>query len=118
MVARPEDPPFVSLADVIEIQASKSATLIDARTPEEFAAGHIQGSRNLPYYELDKFQSAALDGLTADSPLVIYCEGVGCELSFFLGRELQAQGYTNMKIFYGGYPEWKMAGLPVLSEKP
>jgi rhodanese-related sulfurtransferase len=113
MMAREGDPAFVPLADVIAIQENQKATLVDARSAEEYAAGHIPGSRSLPYYEMDKRQAVALEGLALDAPLVLYCEGVGCELSFFLGRELQAQGYTNISIFYGGYPEWSNAGLPV-----
>jgi rhodanese-related sulfurtransferase len=113
MMARDGDPAFLSLADVIAIQEKKEATLVDARSAEEFAAGHIPGSRSLPYYDMDKRQAVALEGLALTAPLVLYCEGVGCELSFFLGRELQAQGYTNIRIFYGGYPEWKNAGLAV-----
>ena len=118
MVARPEDPAFISLAEIITIQENKQATLIDARSAEEFAAGYISGSRSLPYYDMDKVQAVALEGLALDAPLIVYCEGVGCELSFFLGRELQAQGYTNIRIFYGGYPEWKNAGLPIVKVAP
>ncbi len=117
MMAREGDPAFVSLADVIAIQENKTATLVDARSSDEYAAGHLPGSRSLPYYEMDKLQAVALEGLALDAPLVIYCEGVGCELSFFLGRELKAQGYTNLRIFYGGYPEWSNAGLPVAKSR-
>jgi rhodanese-related sulfurtransferase len=113
MMARPDDPGFISLAEVIDLQQKGAATLIDARSTEEFKAGRIPGSRTLPYYELEKYQAAALDRLAADSAIIIYCEGIGCELSFFLGRELQAAGYSNIKIFYGGYPEWQQAGLPI-----
>ncbi len=112
-MARPDDPGFVPLAEVIEIQQKKTALILDARSVDEFKAGRIPGSRNLPYYEMDAHQQAALEGLTAESPIVIYCEGIGCELSFFLGRELQTSGYTNIRIFYGGYPEWQQAGLPI-----
>ena len=113
MMAKPGDPAFISLAEVIDIQNKKTALLVDARSVEEFSAGRIPGSRNLPYYEMEAKQAVALAGVKPDAPLVIYCEGVGCELSFFLGRELQAQGYSNIRIFYGGYPEWQQAGLSI-----
>ncbi|MCG3205869.1 MAG: hypothetical protein KCHDKBKB_02592 [Elusimicrobia bacterium] len=112
-MARPNDPGFISLADVIEIEKNNTALLLDARSKEEFAAGRIPGSKNLPFYEMDTKQAEALAGVDMNDPLIIYCEGVGCELSFFLGRELAAQGYTNIRIFYGGYPEWQQAGLPI-----
>jgi rhodanese-related sulfurtransferase len=112
MMAKPDDPAFASLSDAIDAHDNKTATFIDARSSDEFKAGHIPRSRSLPYYEMETHQSA-LDGLKPESPLILYCEGIGCELSFFLGRELQGMGYTDLKIFYGGYPEWKNAGLPL-----
>jgi rhodanese-related sulfurtransferase len=112
MMAREGDPAFASLADAISLH-SKGAIFLDARSTEEFTAGRIPGSRSLPFYELEAKEKEALAGLAPDSSIVIYCEGVGCELSLFLGRELSARGFTNMKIFYGGFPEWKGAGLKV-----
>ncbi len=113
MMAQEGDPAFISLEDAIDIQSKKTATFLDARTNDEFKAGHIPGARSLPFYDLQKFKDSALDGLSADSPIIIYCEGIGCELSFFLGRELVSGGFTHVRIFYGGYPEWSKAGLPV-----
>ncbi len=113
MMARPGDPAFASLMDVIEIQEKKQAVILDARSAEEFKAGRIPESRNLPYYEFETHAKEALVGVAEESRLVIYCEGIGCELSFFLGRDLVNMGYKNVQIFYGGYPEWKDAGLPV-----
>jgi rhodanese-related sulfurtransferase len=103
----------MSLSEAIDAQRSGGTIFVDARTPAEFSAGHIPQARNLPFYELDKYQETALQGANEQTPLVVYCEGIGCELSFLLGRELQGAGYKNIKIFYGGYPEWKAAGLPV-----
>lgn len=113
MLAQEGDPAFVSLEEVIEIQSKGAATILDARTNDEFKAGRVPGARNLPYYEIEKYKDQALEGLTGESPIIIYCEGIGCELSFFLGRDLQAGEFSNVRIFYGGYPEWSSAGLPI-----
>ena len=113
MMAKPGDPPFVDLAEVISLERGDRAAFLDARTNKEYSEGHLPNARNLPYYELDKYQESALKGLSANSLLVVYCEGVGCDLSFLLGRELQKAGYKNLRIFYGGFPEWKNAGFPV-----
>ena len=113
MMARATDPGFVSLAEVITLQEKKTAFFVDARSADEYAAGHIPEARNLPYYEMEIKQAEGLKGVNRSDLLVIYCEGVGCELSFFLGRELQSQGYSNIRIFYGGYPEWHQAGLSI-----
>jgi rhodanese-related sulfurtransferase len=112
MMAQPEDPSFVSLQNAIELNEKGSSVFIDARSSIEYEEGHIPGARSLPYYEMENRLESALAGLEPATPLVVYCEGVGCELSFFLGRELMVMGYQNVKIFYGGYPEWQQAGLP------
>ena len=113
MIAQEEDPRFVSFQEIIQIQKSGEGVILDARSSKEYAEGRIPGSRLLPYYEIDDYQGQALEGVEAETPVVIYCEGLGCELSLFLARELKETGYTNLGIFYGGYPEWKNAGLPI-----
>src|SRR4051794_14859342 len=45
------------------------AQLVDVRTPGEYAAGHIPGSRHVP---LPEVQTEAA-GLDRDRPVVIYC---------------------------------------------
>jgi rhodanese-related sulfurtransferase len=45
------------------------ALLLDVRTPEEFAAGRIDGARNLPVDSL----AGALSTLPKDKPIVVYC---------------------------------------------
>ncbi len=111
MMTQEGDPAFVDLATAIRLEESKAAFFIDARSLADYKAGHVPGARSLPFYELDTTREKALAGLPMDSPLVLYCEGIDCELSIFLGRELKKFGYTNLKIFYGGAPEWKNAGL-------
>ena len=45
------------------------ATLLDVRTPEEFAGGHVEGARNVPVDEL----AASLASLPRGRPVVVYC---------------------------------------------
>ena len=51
-----------------ELVAS-GATLLDVRTPEEFAAGHIDGAVNVPVDEV----GSRLSGIPHDEPVVVYC---------------------------------------------
>jgi phage shock protein E len=49
---------------------SHGAILLDVRGPEEFAAGHLEGARNIPVQDLLK----RLDELgSRDRPVVVYC---------------------------------------------
>ena len=67
MLAKDGDPGFVSLSEVMQIQRDRSAALVDARSKEEFSAGHIPGARHLPFYEMDTMQEKALEGLLAST---------------------------------------------------
>lgn len=65
---------FRSRADVSGSEARQlvdgGAVLLDVRTPEEFAGGHIDGAINIPVQELDR----RLDDVGArDRPVVVYC---------------------------------------------
>lgn len=113
MMARPDDPPFISLEEVIELHNRRVVTLVDARSTEEFEKGRIPGAVSVPYYDFVEDRESYLRATPRESPLIVYCEGIGCELSFFLARELTLDGYHNIRIFYGGYPEWQQAGLAV-----
>jgi rhodanese-related sulfurtransferase len=47
---------------------------------------------------------------------VTYCSGFGCPDSFDLGMRLIETGYRDVRVFEGGYPEWRDAGLAVAGE--
>jgi rhodanese-related sulfurtransferase len=46
------------------------AALIDVRTPGEFAAGHIDGARNIPVNEI---RARAAEVGPRETPVVVYC---------------------------------------------
>lgn len=53
------------------IEAREDAVLIDIRTPEEFASGHIEGAINIDFYSPSfRDELASLDKTT---PYLIYC---------------------------------------------
>ncbi len=116
--AQKGDPPFIAI-DVAEMEHSNSNTLfVDARSPEEFNCGTIPGAINIPFEylpddNLDQYFDSALGGVTKDFSIITFCSGEECDLSLHLGRNLQALGYTNIAIFFGGAREWEKFGLPM-----
>ena len=98
----------VLLQDVQEILAA-GGVIIDARSPELYAAGHIPGAISLPLAELDEHMAPFLANVAKDRVLVIYCSGYGCPDSFDLGVLLIEAGYADVRVFEGGYPEWRDA---------
>ena len=58
-------------AEQAQALVQSGARLVDVRTPEEFAAGHMEGALNVP---LDTLQARAPGELgPRDAPVVVYC---------------------------------------------
>jgi len=114
--AEPGDPPFIAL-DVAQLEFNAGTSLfVDARDPEEYACGTIPGAINVPFDylpegDLTQYFDSALGGVPRDYPIITFCSGDECDLSLHLARNLQAFGYTNVSIFFGGAREWKKFGL-------
>lgn len=77
-------------------------TLLDARSSEEYEAGHIYGAHNVPH-DSDLAGNAALPS-DHNSPLVVYCKsGKRAEA---LQQSLLAQGYTDVRVLYPQQMLW------------
>lgn len=105
-------PQPVLLAEVRKL-ASAGAVLVDARDGALYADGHLSGARSLPLGEVDAWLPAFRQQTDAGKILVVYCNGYGCPDSFDLGVRLMQAGYHDVRVFEGGLPEWRDAGLPV-----
>lgn len=63
---------FVGKASLEEARAlvSQGAVLLDVRTPGEFAAGHIDGAKNIP---VDALSGRIGEVGAKETPVVVYC---------------------------------------------
>lgn len=86
-------------------------TVLDVRPREEYDAGHLTGAVNVPMAELEQH----LDQLATDKEIVAYCRGPHCVLAFDAVARLREHGLKARRLATG-YPEWKVAGLPVTSD--
>ncbi len=115
--AMPGDPPFIGV-DVAQLEYNAGNVLfVDAREPEEFECGTIAGAINVPFDylpddNLEQFFDSTLN-VPKDYPIITFCSGEECDLSLQLARNLQAFGYTNISIFFGGWRQWKKLNLPI-----
>jgi phage shock protein E len=82
-----------SLAQNDPFQGVKPQAIIDVRTPEEFAAGHLEGAINIPYDRIGP-GVAALRGISKESPLVLYCRSG--RRSGIAEQHLEGLGYRNV----------------------
>ena len=76
--------------------------ILDVRTPEEFAAGHIAGAILIPDYEIR--EKAEIILTDKDQLILVYCRSG--RRSKNAASELAKLGYTNIKEF-GGINDWK-----------
>mgnify|MGYP001815683049 CR=1 FL=1 len=86
---------------------------VDARSREEFYAGHIAGALLVTREDFEESVSSLWDLIPPDALMVTYCAGEGCEASTELAGLLQDAGYTRIKVFYAGWKQWREAGYPV-----
>ena len=86
------------------------ALVLDVRTPDEFAEGHIPGAKNVDFLgdDFDK-QIAALP---ADRPLIVHCAAGNRSSKAVLKISTLLKP---MRIFHlkSGFNGWKAAGKPV-----
>ena len=75
--------------------------IIDARTDEEFAEGHIKGAILIPEYEIADRAEKELED--KDALILVYCRSG--RRSKIASEELVKLGYTNVKEF-GGIIDW------------
>lgn len=107
---------FITLAEAEDYFVNDEAMFIDSRDDIKFREGHVLNAVNVPY-ETGHTEDV-WEGLNfpKDKPLVIYCDGDECQSSVNLAKILNQRGYTAIKIFFGGWAEWKEAGLPTQSQ--
>jgi rhodanese-related sulfurtransferase len=67
----------------------------------------------LPPDDFDEAVSSWTDLIPLETLLITYCAGAGCDSSWDVAELLEEEGYSRVKVFFGGWQEWKGAGYPV-----
>ncbi len=98
----------VSRTELLERVRSGDAVVVDLRPDEEYEAGHIAGAISIPLAELE----AHLADLPAGVEIVAYCRGPYCALAP-QGVGLLRRAGRRARRLEDGFPEWRLAGLPV-----
>lgn len=101
-------------AKVSHLQATQlinqgKAVIIDVREPEEFAAGHLRDSKNIPLKELAK-RAGELDRFKSKTAIIV-CQ-TGARASQAAGP-LKNAGFAEVYSLDGGLAAWQAQGLPV-----
>ncbi|MDA1083781.1 MAG: rhodanese-like domain-containing protein, partial [Proteobacteria bacterium] len=95
--------------DLINLTNQDAAQLIDLRSSNEFNDGHITGSINIPYTDLeDRIHEIKKQ---EDKSLVLICD-TGSQ-SANAGEVLNKSGFEKTVILSGGIGAWRLDNLPL-----
>jgi rhodanese-related sulfurtransferase len=98
----------IGAQDVVRLM-NQGAVVLDVRSAEDYAAGHIRGARSVPATQL----ANGADSLKRykDKPVIVYCEqGVSAAGAM---RALAQQGFGQVVNLRGGLRAWRAEHLPV-----
>jgi rhodanese-related sulfurtransferase len=84
------------------------AVILDVRTDEEFARGHVPNAILIPHDQLANRLSEL--GSNTDAPIVVYCESG--KRAGMAGETLLAAGYTNVLHLDGDMRGWREHDRP------
>ena len=88
---------------------NQGALVLDIRTLDEFAAGHISGARQMPFDQLPKAGETLKKH--REKPVIVYgTDETGGPL---VVRKLTAQGFTKAFCLRGGLAGWRSENLPL-----
>jgi len=90
------------------IEQGEAPLLLDVRTPEEYAAGHVPGALNIPHDQLSA-RLAELEDRRGQQ-VVVYCESG--RRAAHAAETLGGAGFEELRHLTGDMAGWRHAGLP------
>ncbi len=92
-----------------KIKELPQAQLIDVRTPEEFAEGHLVGAKNLNIFDDDFITK--IEKLDKKKPVLVYCHSGGRSGEAY--DALKKAGFATVLDMKGGFSSWKKEGRKI-----
>ena len=100
---------LVTVEEMKEISKLEGMQLVDVRTPEEYATGHIPNAQNIDF--LDAEFEMNIQSLDKSKPVIIYCQRGS--RSAKCASKLIANGFVKVYDLDGGFAQWEYSGLEV-----
>jgi len=102
----------VSPAETEKLLAErKDVVVLDVRTPEEFAAGHLPGAKNVDFLDASFAKNAAA---FAGKPVVVHCAAGSRSVKAL--PALDPKKFPQVYHLDGGYKAWTAAGKRVVTD--
>ena len=96
-------------AAAVQLINREKAVVVDVCETSEFAAGHVNGAKNIPLGELEAKLASAVKNKTL--PLILVCQsGARSGRALAIAKKL---GYEQAQSLGGGLAAWRAANLPI-----
>lgn len=96
-----------------KIKEQPDAQIIDVRTPEEFAKGHLHSAKNINWNGNDFDRQ--IEKLDKSKPVFVYC--LSGNRSSAAARHMRSKGFEEVYHLKSGIIGWRAAKLPETTEK-
>ncbi|OIQ50279.1 Thiosulfate sulfurtransferase GlpE [Pseudodesulfovibrio hydrargyri] len=94
------------VAKYAKMPKPKNVMIIDSRPYKpKYVDGYIPTAESIPASQFDKMTDKLPK--EKDALLIFYCGGLACPLSHKSAFAAEAMGYTNVKVYAAGFPDWK-----------
>jgi phage shock protein E len=110
-IAKPEAPVRVGVEEFANVIATPRGVILDVRTPQEFAEGHIEGAVNIPVESADFIDQVAQ--LDPSVTYAVYCRSGNRSQPAVDG--MASVGVTGIYELESGTIGWTDAGQPLVS---
>jgi rhodanese-related sulfurtransferase len=99
-------------AEAAKLRAGKDVAVIDIRSAEAYAAGHVAGAQSLPVSSVMPTDPAKLAALKGYRIVIVYDEGEELGRAEEFAGELKTAGVKDVRFLGGGYKAWAAASQP------
>ena len=89
--------------------------LIDARTPKDYDAAHIEGAVMLTDDTMTEESLLEVVG-AHDASVIFYCNGANCGRAANATTKAVGWGFSNVYYYFGGIEDWKSLELPLVEQ--
>jgi rhodanese-related sulfurtransferase len=99
----------ISIAEFEKMSSKKKNMVVDVRTPEEVAEGHLAGAININF--LGEGFSQEIEKLNKNKTYLLYCKSGNRTRK--AADQMQKAGFKHVYMLDGGITAWNKAGKPV-----
>ncbi len=107
----------ISVTDTAERvrKSGPDILILDTRSPEDFAAGHVPGARHISLPEVDERDPDP--SLRGHKMIIVYGQNPGSGAAMALSKRLLAAEIGTVRLMEDGFARWKDSGQPIATQK-